>query len=75
MQADAKGYMCAYTSVNGLPSCGSDFLSGMARNEWNFSGYVARDSAVRVYYFPVLQSFLPGELMYNTSAPVSIDSH
>jgi beta-glucosidase len=43
VQANAKGYMCAYTSINGQPSCGSKFLSGTARNQWNFSGYVVSD--------------------------------
>jgi beta-glucosidase-like glycosyl hydrolase len=31
VQADAKGYMCSYSSVNGAPSCGSAFLSGTVR--------------------------------------------
>ena len=44
VQADAKGYMCAYSSVNGVPSCGSSFLSRTARGpEWNMSGYVVSD--------------------------------
>ena len=50
VQADAKGYMCAYTSVNGLPSCGSDFLSGTARNDWNFT--VRSTHAHPLFCFP-----------------------
>ena len=46
VKADAKGYMCSYSSVNGVASCGSAFLSGTARNDWNFSGYVRCTSPI-----------------------------
>ena len=53
VQADAKGYMCAYTSVNGVPSCGSAFLSGTARKLWNFSGYVRTSTSTCLPARPV----------------------
>jgi beta-D-xylosidase 4 len=33
-EGKAGGAMCSYTSINGVPSCASDFLNDMARNEW-----------------------------------------
>ena len=41
--ADAKGVMCSYNSVNGVPACLSAELAA-ARASWNFSGYVTSDS-------------------------------
>lgn len=43
VESDAKGYMCAYSSVNGEPGCGSPFLKRTFREKWNFSGYVVSD--------------------------------
>jgi beta-D-xylosidase 4 len=33
-EGQAGGAMCSYSSINGVPSCASDFLNDMARNEW-----------------------------------------
>jgi beta-D-xylosidase 4 len=33
-EGKAGGAMCSYSSINGVPSCASDFLNDMARNEW-----------------------------------------
>lgn len=41
--ADAKGVMCSYNSVNGRPTC-TDPLMKAAREAWGFSGYVTSDS-------------------------------
>lgn len=48
-QGNAKGVMCSYNAVNGVPSCASKFLlRDVLRTAWNFSGYVTSDSgAVR----------------------------
>ena len=42
-KADAKGVMCSYNSVNGVPACASATLKN-AREAWNFTGYVTSDS-------------------------------
>lgn len=42
---NAKGVMCSYNAVNGVPSCASKFLlQNVLRDTWNFSGYVTSDS-------------------------------
>jgi beta-glucosidase-like glycosyl hydrolase len=42
---NAKGVMCSYNAVNGVPSCASKFLlQTVLRDAWNFSGYVTSDS-------------------------------
>ena len=39
----AKGIMCSYNSVNGVPTC-LDPLQRAARDAWGFDGYVTSDS-------------------------------
>ena len=41
--AGAKGVMCSYNSVNGIPTCLSPLMKA-AREAWNFTGYVTSDS-------------------------------
>ena len=49
LEGDAKGVMCSYNSVNGVPSCANDWLLGtVLRDTWNFSGYVTSDSGAVV---------------------------
>ena len=36
----AKGVMCSYNAVNGVPTCASDFLRQVLRGTWGFSGCV-----------------------------------
>ena len=36
--AGAKGVMCSYNSVNGIPTCLSPLMKA-ARDAWNFDGY------------------------------------
>jgi beta-glucosidase-like glycosyl hydrolase len=43
VEADAKGVMCSYNSVNGVPTCASATMKS-ARDRWGFSGYVTSDS-------------------------------
>jgi len=44
-QGSAKGVMCSYNAVNGIPSCANKFLlQDVLRTAWNFSGYVSSDS-------------------------------
>ena len=43
VEADAKGVMCSYNSVNGVPTCASATMKS-ARDRWNFTGYVTSDS-------------------------------
>lgn len=39
-----SGLMCSYNSVNGIPSCANDWLlSSLARDQWEFQGYVTSD--------------------------------
>ena len=43
-EADVQSLMCAYNSVNGVPSCANDWmLQTVLREEWGFSGYVVSD--------------------------------
>ncbi|KAJ1270340.1 hypothetical protein BS78_06G046500 [Paspalum vaginatum] len=40
----ASCVMCAYTAVNGVPSCANaDLLTGTVRGDWGLDGYVASD--------------------------------
>ncbi|XP_062183467.1 probable beta-D-xylosidase 7 [Phragmites australis] len=40
----ASCVMCAYTAVNGVPSCANaDLLTGTIRGDWGLDGYVASD--------------------------------
>eukprot|EP00123_Amoebidium_parasiticum_P014893 comp22688_c0_seq2/m.35130 comp22688_c0_seq2/g.35130 ORF comp22688_c0_seq2/g.35130 comp22688_c0_seq2/m.35130 type:complete len:436 (-) comp22688_c0_seq2:9-1316(-) len=43
-QGNAKGIMCSYNAVNGVPACASNFLSRVLRDTWGFDGYVTSDS-------------------------------
>ena len=43
-QAGARGVMCSYNSVNGVPACASTFLSAVLREHWGFEGYITSDS-------------------------------
>jgi beta-glucosidase-like glycosyl hydrolase len=44
MEGHAKGIMCSYNAVNGVPSCANDFLlNDTLRNSWGFEGYVTSD--------------------------------
>ncbi|KAL9237087.1 hypothetical protein vseg_011675 [Gypsophila vaccaria] len=51
-KGQATSIMCAYNRVNGVPSCAHyDFLTGIARQQWNFDGYIASDcNAVPIIY-------------------------
>eukprot|EP00036_Acanthoecidae_sp_10tr_P008588 CAMPEP_0182919026 /NCGR_PEP_ID=MMETSP0105_2-20130417/2424_1 /TAXON_ID=81532 ORGANISM="Acanthoeca-like sp., Strain 10tr" /NCGR_SAMPLE_ID=MMETSP0105_2 /ASSEMBLY_ACC=CAM_ASM_000205 /LENGTH=784 /DNA_ID=CAMNT_0025056151 /DNA_START=43 /DNA_END=2397 /DNA_ORIENTATION=+ len=41
--AGARGVMCSYNSVNGIPTCLSPLMKA-ARDAWGFKGYVTSDS-------------------------------
>merc|ERR1712129_339883 len=41
---NVQSIMCAYNSVNGMPSCGNDyFMNAIARQQWGFDGFVVSD--------------------------------
>ncbi|ETO19723.1 hypothetical protein RFI_17507 [Reticulomyxa filosa] len=41
----AKGVMCSYNSVNGVPSCCNNYLlNQVLRKTWGFQGYIVSDS-------------------------------
>nr|GLL48062.1 probable beta-D-xylosidase 7 [Ipomoea trifida] len=43
-KARASGIMCAYNSVNGIPSCADqNLLTNVARRQWGFHGYITSD--------------------------------
>lgn len=42
-EAGVYSVMCAYQRLNGLPCCGSEYLSNLLRNEWGFEGYIVSD--------------------------------
>eukprot|EP00493_Phyllostaurus_siculus_P027995 UN28343 len=53
VRGGAKGVMCSYNAVNGVPSCANPKLYDVLRNEWGFDGYVTSDSgAVTDIYTP-----------------------
>jgi len=43
-QGGAKGVMCSYNSINGIPTCAHPMLNKVLRETWNFSGYVTSDT-------------------------------
>jgi beta-glucosidase-like glycosyl hydrolase len=44
MEGRAKGVMCSYNSVNGVPMCANGaYLAGTLRGTWGFDGYVTSD--------------------------------
>lgn len=43
-EANAKGIMCSYNALNGVPTCASSFLRDILRKEWDFEGYMTSDS-------------------------------
>jgi beta-D-xylosidase 4 len=43
-QGNAKGVMCSYNAINGVPTCASQFLNNTLRGTWGFDGYVTSDS-------------------------------
>ena len=54
VEAGAWSFMCSYSAVNGVPSCGSELLlTSILRDEWKFPGYVVatrrRSSRLPVY--------------------------
>ena len=45
IEGGAKGVMCSYNAINGVPSCANKWLlQTTLREAWNFSGYVTSDS-------------------------------
>jgi len=45
VEGGAKGVMCSYNAVNGVPTCASPFLlNETLRQKWGFQGYVTSDS-------------------------------
>jgi beta-glucosidase-like glycosyl hydrolase len=43
-RAHAHGMMCAYSAVNGVPSCANHWaLTELTREQWGFEGYVVSD--------------------------------
>lgn len=42
---DAKGFMCSYNAVNGVPMCAQGFLQNdVLRNTWGYTGYITSDT-------------------------------
>eukprot|EP00005_Dracoamoeba_jomungandri_P001204 CAMPEP_0174250708 /NCGR_PEP_ID=MMETSP0439-20130205/795_1 /TAXON_ID=0 /ORGANISM="Stereomyxa ramosa, Strain Chinc5" /LENGTH=619 /DNA_ID=CAMNT_0015330847 /DNA_START=27 /DNA_END=1882 /DNA_ORIENTATION=+ len=41
---NAKGVMCSYNALNGVPTCASKFLNQVLRESWGFDGYMTSDS-------------------------------
>ena len=54
MKGKASSVMCAYPSINGVPSCANEYLlTEVVRNSWGFNGYITSDcNAVRDVYTP-----------------------
>eukprot|EP00466_Bigelowiella_natans_P002901 jgi/Bigna1/35876/e_gw1.11.102.1 len=44
-EGEAKGVMCSYNAINGVPSCANNLLlQDILRDTWGFDGYVTSDS-------------------------------
>lgn len=43
-EGGAKGVMCSYNALNGVPTCASQALNATLRGAWGFDGYVTSDS-------------------------------
>ena len=44
-QADAKGFMCSYNAVNGVPMCAQEYLQkDVLRGTWGYTGYITSDT-------------------------------
>ncbi|GLE07469.1 hypothetical protein PINS_up017780 [Pythium insidiosum] len=51
VEGKAKGIMCSYNSVNGVPTCANEELTGMLRRDLQFDGYITSDSgAIEAIY-------------------------
>lgn len=44
VNGSAKGVMCAYNAVNGIPMCAHPFLNSVLRDLWGFDGYITSDT-------------------------------
>jgi len=44
VDAGAKGIMCSYNALNGVPTCANAFLNNTLRGEWKYDGYVTSDT-------------------------------
>jgi hypothetical protein len=44
VEGGAKGVMCSYNSINGVPTCASPLLTKVLRDTWGFEGYNTADS-------------------------------
>ena len=45
VEGGARGVMCSYNAVNGVPTCANPFLLNQTlRQKWGFQGYVTSDS-------------------------------
>jgi len=41
---NAKGVMCSFNELNGVPTCASKFLNQVLRGTWGFDGYITSDT-------------------------------
>eukprot|EP00316_Scyphosphaera_apsteinii_P008097 CAMPEP_0119344274 /NCGR_PEP_ID=MMETSP1333-20130426/106888_1 /TAXON_ID=418940 /ORGANISM="Scyphosphaera apsteinii, Strain RCC1455" /LENGTH=841 /DNA_ID=CAMNT_0007356709 /DNA_START=446 /DNA_END=2971 /DNA_ORIENTATION=+ len=44
VEGGARGVMCSYNALNGVPACANKMLDQILRSKWNFSGYVTSDT-------------------------------
>jgi beta-glucosidase-like glycosyl hydrolase len=44
VEGNAKGVMCSYNALNGVPTCANEFLEHVMRDVWGFTGYITSDS-------------------------------
>ena len=74
VEAGAWSFMCSYSAVNGVPSCGSKrLLTSILRDEWKFPGYVVSDQTALEQIAGVYSPHAPGDepagyAPFNTSA-------
>eukprot|EP01063_Lacrimia_lanifica_P033224 TRINITY_DN5856_c1_g3_i1.p1 TRINITY_DN5856_c1_g3~~TRINITY_DN5856_c1_g3_i1.p1 ORF type:complete len:791 (+),score=188.18 TRINITY_DN5856_c1_g3_i1:66-2438(+) len=47
----AKGVMCSYNAVNGVPACANQFLDATLRDTWGYEGYVTSDTTALSYIY------------------------
>lgn len=65
--------MCSYNAINGVPSCGNDWLlNQVARNDWGFDGYITSDCDAdadaynKHHYYPTPEATVAGVLKAGT---------
>lgn len=74
----AKGVMCSYNALNGIPTCASPFLRDVLRGEWGFTGYITSDTGAlddiwRAHKYVPTEGAAACEALVNGTTDISSD--